>query len=875
MRQWWSRFRAWMGGRHGIADDLAAEMQSHLEMEAESYIERGASPEKARAAARGHFGNSTMVAERARDAWGFPSVESFFNDVRYGFRAMRRAPAFSVVVILTFALGVGVNTAIFSVVHSVLLKPLPYPDSERLVRFREANAKSSFSVTWGNFKYWREGNHTFEEMAAYQFIDATLTGRGEPVVTQGLMVTAPYFALLGMRPVLGRLFGPTDDRPGAPATIVLNHRFWAGQIGGDPNIVGATLTLDGTPYEVTGVAAPLWEPWRADYSLPLGRAAGNSVDRRQHGSISALGRLKHGVALATARGDLDAIMRHLAELDPGPENEHRSSGSFFAENITGDVRGTLLVLMGAAVLILLIACANVASLLLARNTARAGELALRKAIGAGRLRLVRQLLTENVVIAAAGGAAGVAFAYWGLRLLIGIAPRDIPRLAGTTVDLQVLLFACGITLAAGLLAGLAPVMVAGKIDLTTALKEGARMAGGGRQRQLFRSGLVIAEVALTFVLAVGSGILLRSLIAAQRSKPGFDPRRVLSFSLQLPSRSYKTPEAVSGFYAALLADLRRLPGVVDASSVSCPPGAGDCGDWFYSIPGRPVPAQNEVPIALFDSADAGYFRMMRIPIPQGREFNQSDRAAGPNVAIVNETLARMWWPNEPAVGHQIKVGGPYLKGEMLEVVGVAGDVKQFGLDSQPEPDIYRPASQENDSDRAILIRTSGDPASLMTAVRGRVLALDRNLPLQRFGTIEESLGAGLARRRFSTLLLTLFAGLAVMLAAIGIYGLLSYWVTSRESEIALRLALGASPSRILRWTSFHALRLALIGVAFGVVGGWAAARTLEDLVFGIPPRNPATMIAAAFAVMAIAFAATAVPAWRAARVDVARRLHYT
>ncbi len=875
MRQWLTRFRAWMKGRRGIAEDLAEEMRSNLEIETESNIDLGMRPEQARAAARRHFGNSTLVAERARDAWGFPSLESFLNDIRYGFRAMRRAPAFSVVVILTFALGVGVNTAIFSVVHAVLLKSLPYPNAERLVRFREANAKTSFSVSWGNFKYWREGNHTFEEMAAYQFTDRTLTGRGEPEVTRGLMVTAPYFALLGMRPVLGRLFDQADDRPGTPATIVLNHRFWASQLGGDPHIVGVILTLNGAPYEVTGVAAPLWEPWRVDYYLPLGRAGGNTLDRAQHGSISALGRLKRGVTLAVARADLDAIMRHLAEVDPGPESEHRTGGAFFAEYSTGDVRGTLLVLMGAAVLILLIACANVASLLLARNTARSGELAVRRAIGAGRLRLVRQLLTENVTIAAVGGAAGVAFAYWGLRLLIGAAPGDIPRLAGTTVDPQVLLFACGITLAAGLLAGLAPVMLAGKMDLTTALKEGARMAGGGKQRQAFRNLLVIAEVALTFVLAFGSGLLLRSLIAAQRINPGFDPQRVLAFSLQLPSKAYGSPEAISGFYTRLLTDLRRLPGVVDANSVSCAPGAGDCGDWFYSVPGRPAPPQNEVPIALFDSADAGYFRMMRIPIRQGREFNESDGAAGPKVAIVNETLARAWWPNEPAVGHQIKVGGPYQEGGLLEVVGVAGDVRQFGLDSQPSADICRPSSQMNGSDRTILIRTKGNPASLMTAIRARVLALDRNLPLQRFGTLEESLGAGLAQRRFTTLLLTLFAGLAVMLAAIGIYGLLSYWVTSRESEIALRLALGASPSRILRWTSFQALRLALIGVAFGVVGGWAAARALEDLVFGIPPRNPATMIAAALAVITIAFAAALVPAWRAARVDAARRLHYT
>jgi putative ABC transport system permease protein len=831
--RWWSRFRAWVTGRQSIADDPAG---------------------------------------CAHEAGGFSSLESLLKDVRYAFRAMRRAPSFSLVVILTFALGVGVNTAIFSVVNAVLLKPLPYPASERLVKLGEANANSDFSVSAGNFTYWRDGNHTFEDMTAYQFTDRSLTGRGDPVTTRGLTVTASYFPILGMRPLLGRLLDQSDYRPDAPATMVLSHRFWSSQLGGDPHIVGATLILNGNLFEVAGVAAPLWTPWQVDYYLPLQIPA--TVRRQQHGSIRAIGRLKPGIALATARGDLDAIMRHLAEVDPGPEADHHSFGAFLAEDSVGDVRRTLLVLMGAAVLILLIACSNVASLLLARNTARAGELALRKAIGAGQLRLVRQLLTENVVIAAVGGAAGVALGYWGLRMLIGIAPRNIPRLADTTLDLRVLLFACAITLTAGVLAGLAPVLVAGKIDLSSALKEGARLTGGGRHRQSFRNMLVVAEVAITFVLAFGSGLLLRSLVAAQRANPGFDAEHLLSFSLSLPGQAYRSPDSISQFYTSLMGGLRRLPGVIDATAVQCPPPAGDCGDWFYSVPGRPVPERDRVPISLFNSADSGYFHTMRIPLLLGREFNDGDRPKSPRVAVVNETLARTWWHGESAVGHQIKVGGPYEKGELLEIVGVAGDVRQSGLDTEPMPEIYQPFSQQQDGDMAIMIRTAGDPVKLMAAARGRVLSLDRNLPLQHFGTLEEQLGAGLARRRFSTLLLTLFAGLAMLLAAVGIYGLLSYWVSSREPEIAVRLALGASPGRILRWTGFHALRLAIAGVAFGAIGGWLTAHLLREMVFGINARNPATMAGAALAVMAIAFLAVAVPAWRAARVDVAGRLHH-
>jgi predicted permease len=874
MREWWSKFRALMKGRRGLDDDLAEEIETHIDMEADDYREAGMVTEEARIAARRRFGNATVITERSHDAWGFPPLESLLKDIRYGFRGIRRAPAFSLIVILTLALGIGLNTALFSVVHTVLLKPLPYPDAERLVWFGETLGRDSgFSVTWVNFKDWRDSNHTFESMAAFQFTGLTMTGRGEPRQTRGMVVTAPYFGLVGMRPLLGRLFGAADDRPEADPVIVLNHRFWSGQLGGDPHIAGSTLILNGAPYQVIGVAGPLWEPYQADYYLPLGRQNGKIVDRARHGPARVVGRLKPGVTLAAARGDLDAIMRHLADVDPGPESTHRSFGMSWAEEIAGDVRGTLLVLMGATALILLIACANVASLILARNTTRASELAVRRAIGAGRLRLTRQLLTENAIVAGAGGLLGVGLAYEALRALIALGPRDIPRLADTTLDLPVLLFACAITLGAGLIAGLAPVIAAGNPDLTAALKEGARLSGGGRHRQSMRNVLVVAEVALTFVLAFGSGLLLRSLIAAQNADPGYDPRHALSFSLALPASAYKNPEAISQFHSGLLTSLRTLPGVTDASTVFCGPGAGDCGDWWYSIAGRAVPSRNEVPFAFTNTADAGYFRMMRIPVLQGREFNDSDRT-GPDVAVVNQTLARRWWPNESAIGHRIKLGGPYMEGPLLEIVGVAGDVKQFELDTKPMPEIYRPFSQQTPGQMTIVLRAAGDPEALLGGVRERVRALDAKLPLQRVATLEATLGAGLARRRFSAFLLTLFATLAMLLAAIGIYGLLSYWVTVRESEIAIRLALGAGPLTILRWTGLHALRLTAIGVAAGLLGGWAAAGTLEKLVFGIPPRNPATMFAAAVAVTVIAVAAAAMPAWRAARVDAARRLHY-
>ena len=873
MRQWWSKLTAWMTGRATIDDELAEEVRSHVEMEADALRERGLSADAARAGAQRRFGNSTAVTERARDAWTFAGVESLLKDIRYGFRAMRRSPAFSLVVILTFALGVGINTAIFSVVNTVLLKPLPYPDSERLVILSEANAKTDFSVTWGNFHYWRADSHSFEDMAAFQGYGGTLTGRGDPVTTQGFSVSAPYYQLLGIRPLLGRVLGREDDQPGAPATMLLSHAFWQSQFGGDPKVVGSTVTLDGKPWEVVGVAAPVWTSRRIDYFVALGRLAGPPVNRNQHGSLRALARLKPGITLASAKQDLDAIMRHLAETDPGPEADHHVFGAYLMEQNIGDVRGTLLMLMGAAALILLIACANVASLLVARNTARAAELALRKAIGAGQLRLVRQLLTENSVIAVAGGAAGVGFAYLALRVMLSLAPRGIPRLAEAQIDPAVLLFALSVTLGAGLLAGLAPVLLTRRIDLATALKEGARVAGAGKNRQAMRSALVVGEVAITLVLAFGAGLLLRSLAAAQSADAGFNPDRLLSFAVDLPGKTYPDAQAVRQFHMQLVESLRRIPAVADVSSANCPPPMGDCGDWFYSIPGRPDPARDQVPLTLVNWADPGYFHMMGVAMRQGREFNSDDRADGLKVVVINETLARKWWPKEAAVGHQILMGGPYQENQLLEIVGVTGDVRQYGKDQPAEVELFLPSSQHGQNGMTFLVRTAGDPAKSMGEVRAAVMALDRNLPLRRFDTMESALGAGLARRRFSTVLLALFAGLAMLLAAVGIYGLLNYWVASREPEIAVRLALGASPARILRWTSGQALRLAAIGVILGAAGGWFASNFLRDLVFGIPPQSPATLAAAIVAVLAIALLAAAIPSWRAAKVDAAQRLH--
>jgi putative ABC transport system permease protein len=858
------RLRA-LVGRRRMEADLDEEVRFHFEHQVAKNVREGMSDQDARREARLLFGGIDEVKEQCREARGVGFVESTWQDLRYALRGLRKSPGFTAVAVLSFALGIGLNTAIFSVVNAVLLEPLPYPDSRRIVLLGESTpGAEGISVSWVNFENWLKSNHSFEGLAGYQFDQFTLTGRVEPLVVRGQLVNASFFPLLGMRPAVGRFFSPEEDRPGAGAVLVLSHRFWINQLGGDPDVVGSSLTLSGQSYPVIGIAEPLWLPWNADLFVSIGRVKGATTDRREHNSMRVLGRLKPGVALADAKADLDSILIQLAEVDPGPEDDHRAYVELLAEDVADDFRGALLLLMAAAGLVLLIASANIASMVLARNTSRTGEFAVRAAIGANRARLVRQVLTENLVLAFAGGVAGVLLAVWSFRALVLAAAPGIPRLADTELDSTVLLFACGATLAAGLLAGIAPVLVSRRADVGVALKESSRTAAGSAG-QGFRNALVVAEVALTFVLALGSGLLIQSLISAQRTHPGFDADDLLAFSVRLPASSYEEAADKRAFYDRLLSDIDASPGVSDTAAVVCAPGAGICGDWFYSVPGEPIPEAE--PVALFNRAMPGYFRKMGIPIIEGREFTAADTGG---LGVINATLARKWWPNESAVGHQIKVGGPKREGGLLEIVGVVGDVKQYGLDSTTLPEFYTPTAGE--SVMTVLVRGEHGAGELPAVVRARLSAIDRDLPPIRMATFAESYDARLSGRRFTTSLLTLFAVLAMALSAVGVYGLLSYWVTCRESEIAVRLALGAQRAMIWRWSALKAFQLAAFGIAFGLAGGWVASQSLEDIVFGVSARDPRMMAAASLAVLLVAALAAAIPSWRASRIDAARRL---
>ena len=878
MREWWSKISRALHLRSGLDEELSDEMRAHIDLITEENIERGMTAEEARAAARRHFGNFTRTQENAREAWQFLRLESILQDIRYGLRGIRKAPSFSLVVILTLALGIGANTAIFSVVYSVLLRPLPYPHGERLVRLGESVPKAEgIAVTWINFQHWRTESTAFDDMAATESTDFTLTGRGDAVLVHAQLVTSAMCRLTGMRPAIGRLFNDSDDKPGAAPTALVTPEFWRSSLGGDPRVIGESLLLNGTPYQIIGVlrAGPeyLWRS--AEIYLPLGRTQDPSQKRSHHASLRGIGLLKPGVTATEARANLDAIMQRLTVSDPGPEDDHRSYVEYLAEDVTGGgIRTTLLVLMGAVGLVLVIACANVASLLLVRSTGRAREIAVRAAIGAGRSRLARQLLTENLVVATIGGSLGLLLAAWCLRSVILLGPRDIPRLSDATLDVPVLLFAAAISVAVGLLAGLAPVLTAGNVDLTLALKEGSPSASSGKRGQVFRSGLVIAEIAVTLVLAFASGLLIRSLIAAQHADPGFDPQHLLAIELQLPPSRYASDDSVRQYYGQLAQSLHGEPGVEDVGLVMCPPGAGDCGDYWYSIVEKPTPARDDVPLTLVNVMDEDYLRTARMHLTAGRGFDAADRPGGTLVTIINEELAHEAFANpQAAIGKHLKVGGPYAEGPTLEIVGVADGVSQMGLDSERWPTFYYSFSQKPDTAMVVTMRTNGDPAQWMAVARRQVAALDRNVPIQSLRTAEDSLGATLQQRRFATLLLGIFGALAMVLAAVGIYGVLHYWVAAHQKEIAIRLAVGAPRAAILRWAGWHATRLAAMGIVLGAIGAWNAARWLESLVFGVKAHSPQMMLEAAVAVMVIAAVAASLPVWRAMRTDTVRNLH--
>ena len=811
-------------------------------------------------------------------------MTGLLRDVRYALRNLSRAPAFTAVAIATLALGIGANTAMFSIVNAVLFRPLPFPHEERLVRITsefEANGVSDAGLSTLELVDYRERAGIFEEVCGLFPINANLTEADRPERVEALIADANYFRLLGVSAAKGRVFGPSDVVPGIAQVAVITDGLWKRRYGSDPSVIGRTLRLDEDPYTIIGVLPPAFRhPGRgisgdAELFVTAGWKAApfpSPPSRRAYFLAGALARLKPGVSMEAARDRMQALGRtfRLEDTKEYPESERwRPRVVPLREDVAGSSRQALLVLFGAVGLVLLIACANVANLLLARASVREREIAIRRALGAARGRLIRQLLTESVLLACAGGALGIGVCAFAVEAISRLAPESA-RAAGVRLDVPVLAFTALVAVAAGVVFGLAPALQLSAPDLSASLGESARGASGSARRMRMRSSLVVAEFAVALVLLIGATLLIRSLGRLSRVDPGFDPSGVLTARLWLPqpnepsTGAYFKHEARSAAYRRILDRLAALPGVEAAGAISRLPLSGLPGFAAYSIEGAASDSGSRSAIAVQTSP--GYFAALKIRLVRGRLFESSDLETTAPVAIVSESLARREFP-AGALGRRVRMGGPGSQDPWMTIVGVVGDVRSDALDASPRPQLYRCLWQSSNLATSLVVRTKSDPAALAPALAREVRAVDSNLPLFGVRTMYEVLRAALADRRFAMTVLALFAGLALVLAAIGVYGVMAYATKQRNREIGIRIALGAAPRDVLSLLLGQGVRLTAAGVVTGLVAAALATRGMRALLFEVSARDPVVFLSIALLLSLVALAACALPAWRASRLD--------
>jgi predicted permease len=803
-------------------------------------------------------------------------MTALLQEFRFAIRSLRRSPTLVLAVVLTLALCIGATTAVFSVVYAVLFRPLPFADPEGLLLVREVWRGSPGAMSAGNWADTRRADRLFQHLVPMQGARVNLAGADVPENVTGARVGADFFTMLGVGPALGRGFLPEEDRPGSDGVVVLSDRLWRRRFGADPGIVGRDVRIDGVPRQVIGVM-----PRSLDYTLydedlwlPIALTADRTAEHDEH-YLLVLGRLKPGVTMAQVGPELDRIARDLRESFPDDNADRGLAATRLHEELVNDYRPRLFILMGAVGFVLLIACANIANLLLARATARSRETAIRAAVGAGRGHILRHALAESLVLAAAGGLLGIVTAYWGVAGLVAAGPADVPRLALARVDAPALGFVLLLTLLSGFVFGLGPAARMAAQLPQEALKEGGRTGSAGRRDRL-RGALVVGEIALALVLLTGAGLLIRSAVALDDVDPGFDPRGVLVARVSLPASGYDTPERSEQAFARIAERLEHAPGVTAAGLVTVAPFE-DGSTNGLSPEGRPRDIASTIQAAL-RIVTPGYFRTMDIGVRRGRVFTAEDRAGASLVMVINETLARQAWPGEDPIGKRVACcesapdGSPRWK----TVVGVVADVRAYGLGQAPPPEFYLPMTQAPgvawqwiDRTMTLAVRTQGDPVALAGAMRDAVWGVDRSLPVYSIGTMDDRRTASLASSRFSTMLLTVFGGIALLLAAIGVYGVISYGVTQRSQEIGIRVALGASHGRVLRLVVGHAAALTGVGLAVGLTGALLLSRFMGGLLYEVSPTDPPTLAAGVLVLALVALAAAVVPARRAARVDPA------
>jgi putative ABC transport system permease protein len=878
LRNFVLRLRSWFSPGAGAAEsehEFERELASHLEMLTEENVRRGMSSDEAARAARIRLGGTTQLSETNRELRGSPWLETFLQDARYALRMLRKNPGFTAVAILTLALGIGANTAIFSVVYAVLLKPLPYTHPEQLVTAFQANLQEGVpetGVSYPNFEEWRAQNHVFSEMASIQGHQLTLTGRGEPSVVDTSVITPEYFALLEVKPLAGRIFFSDDGKKGAEPVVVISENLWRGALAADPKIVGSSIVLDKRPFTVVGIMPAdfrislfnskqdLWIPIAQD---PL---FSGWMARRGGHYLPVVGRLKPGVSLQQAQAEMDGISQRLAQEFPAENNGWTVNLVPLQKELVGDVRSALLILLAAVGLVLLIACANIANLLLTRATSRSKEIAVRTALGASRSRIIRQLLCETTVLGLLGGVAGVALAYWGVQALSSFIPDDLPRLNAIRVDPVVLVFALVLSAIAGIAFGLVPALFAVKSDVQNSLREGGGRSGESGNRRRARNVLAVAEISLAMVLLVAAGLMLRSFSKLMAVGPGFDPAHIVNADISLPQFQYSTPQQWTIFSDEFLARIQAQPGLQDSAIVVPRPLTDGFVNLGFTIEGVPPTSANDSRTADYASVSAEYFRVMGIPLMAGRLFSPQDNRAAPKVALISRAMAQRYFPNQDPIGKRINFAFPPDPDTPREIVGVVGDVRDVSLDKAPGPMMYAPYAQSPFWGANLVVKSGLSTAAVAAAIRAEVQKMDKDLPVTNIAKMPDLIDASVAQQKFRTFLLGLFAAIALVLAATGIFGVISYSVACRTNEIGIRAALGASRGAILGMVLRETLLLTFAGLAVGIPCALAAAHLLGHMLFGVSPGDPTTIAIVTLTLAAVATLAGYIPARRAMNV---------
>ena len=859
--------------------ELEEEIRTHMQMAVRDRIERGETPEQAEASARREFGNVALVKDVTRDVWGRVWFEQLWQDLRYGARTLRKNPGFTAVAVLTLALGIGANTAIFSVVNTVLLQPLPYQEPDRLVMVWEDDTKGGYprdTPAAANFMDWRAQNQVFDGMAALADQSYNLTGIGEPERIEGRRVSADLFPLLGVPPLLGRTFLPEEDQPGNQPVAVMSYGLWQRRFGADSNLIGAPLTLNGQSYTVIGIMPSHFQFPRRDVDLwvPIAFTPQEAGNRGRH-YLQVVARLKPGITLKQAQADMDAVAAGLQQQHPEQNADLGAAVTPLHDQLVGDIKPALLVLLGAVGFVLLVACVNVANLLLARAAVRQREIAIRIALGAQRLRLIRQFLTESILLAALGGGIGLLLSIWGVNLLKSFIPEALAQTRAVTIDAKVLVFTLAVSLLTGLIFGLAPATQALQFNPHETLKEGGRDQAAGTRSDRIRGLLVTAEVAVSLVLLSGAGLLMNSFLRLSQVDPGFRTDNLLTMSMVLPQSKYPNHARRTAFYTDLISRVESLPGVRSAAITNWIPLVMQGDSISFSIEGRPDP-EGPRPSVVTRVVSPHYFQTMGIRLFQGRQFDeQRDRVDTPPVVVINETMARRFWPGEDPVGRRITPGPATTRDGWLEIVGIVNDVRQFQMDAEVKPQMYLTYQQAAlFPPRYLVVNTEGDPLSLASTVRATVWEIDKDQPVSNINSMEDVLSTSIARQRFSMLLLSIFAALALVLAAVGIYGVMSYSVAQRTREIGIRMALGARSGDVLKLVIGRGMKMAVLGVTIGLAAAFALTRFMESLLFGVSATDPVTFALIASLLTLVALLACYLPARRATKVDQITALRY-